>query len=299
MSGHVDGRLDRDLAAHGQLAERGAPGRGRPAAAARCRARASAARRRSRGPGAARRRWSRRRGAGSSASCLRARPRSMVSRTSRCCGPSWMSRSSRRSEAASAARAASRPPSTRRTSCWSSARLLEQHVREAAVQGRREPHHQRQGDQRDGTDDQVEHDLGVPALAEAEQLGERGVARPGRRGSSAARTSRSGRRPPPPTTPPRARRRRVPVTSPTRHQTHVEPGLRVAQRQQRLAPEAVLGPGAEVRRRRGRLAEHAAQPDPLEPGEAAGHHDGHPEQQHARRPGRRARRRARGRRRRG
>ena len=60
---------------------------------------------------------------GSWSSCLPARPRSMLSRTSRCCGPSWMSRSSRRSESASAIRAASRPPSTRRTSCWSSARL--------------------------------------------------------------------------------------------------------------------------------------------------------------------------------
>ena len=52
-----------------------------------------------------------------------ARPRSMVSRTRRCCGPSWMSRSSRRSDSASAIRAASRLSCTRATSVCSSARL--------------------------------------------------------------------------------------------------------------------------------------------------------------------------------
>ena len=48
----------------------------------------------------------------------------------------------------------------------------EQQVGQAAVQAGREPHHQRQGDQGDRADDQVEHDLGVPAVAEAEQLGQ-------------------------------------------------------------------------------------------------------------------------------
>ena len=59
---------------------------------------------------------------GSFSSWVRARPRSIESRTSRCCGPSWMSRSRRRSDSASAARPAARPASERRTSCWSSAR---------------------------------------------------------------------------------------------------------------------------------------------------------------------------------
>ena len=63
-------------------------------------------------------------GRGRPSKCCWARPSSIARWTSRCCGPSWMSRSRRRSAAASAWRAASRPPSTRWTCSWSSARLL-------------------------------------------------------------------------------------------------------------------------------------------------------------------------------
>ncbi len=116
-------------------------------------------------------------------------------------------------------RAASRPPSTRRTSCWSSARLLSStwaRLPCSAAANRTTSGRVTQGDR---TDHEVEHDLGVPALAEAEQLGEAWCSRRGRRGSSAARTSRSGRRPAAAHQATASENATVPVTSPTRHQT--------------------------------------------------------------------------------
>src|SRR5439155_14843097 len=62
--------------------------------------------------------------AGSVSSCWRARPRSMASRASRCCGPSWMSRSSRRSAVASAETAESRCSDSSVTCCCISATPL-------------------------------------------------------------------------------------------------------------------------------------------------------------------------------
>ena len=202
------GRARRCAASTGHLARaqsaRRAPrrGRGRPAAAGRCRARASAARRRSRGPGAAPRRWSRRRARGPPPAGGGRGRGPCVSRTSRCCGPSWMSRSSRRSDAASAI-------AGRVAAALDPAYLLLELG--AAAQQHRAPGCRAAAAANRTTSGRVSsatapitrlsHDLGVPALAEAEQLGQALVLVGVGRGSSAARTSRSGRRPPPPTRP--------------------------------------------------------------------------------------------------
>ena len=63
-------------------------------------------------------------------------------------------------------------PDTRATSVCSSARLAQQHRGEAGVDRGGEPHHQRQGDQRDGPDREVGHALRRTPVAEPEQVGE-------------------------------------------------------------------------------------------------------------------------------
>ena len=80
--------------------------RGRPGSAGRCRGTAPAAPPVSPAPGPSRRARASRTASGLRSRLCCARPSSIASRTSRCCGPSWMSRSSRRRAAASADTAA-------------------------------------------------------------------------------------------------------------------------------------------------------------------------------------------------
>ena len=109
---------------------------------------------------------------GSWSSCARARPRSIDSRTSRCWGPSWMSRSSRRSDSASAARPAARPASERRTSCWSSARPHSRSRASVECSSGGRAQGQRQRDQGEHADRADHQDVGLLAGAEAEQRGQ-------------------------------------------------------------------------------------------------------------------------------
>ncbi len=172
-----------------------------------------------------------------------------------------------------------RPPSTRRTSCWSSARLLRSRCARPPCRAAANRDDERQRDQRDRADDQHQQALRVAAVTEAGAARDGDVvvrvvgdpALPEPVGQPA-----EGQRPPRERQGERDRAGHQPDEAPQ----HVEPRLRVAQRGQRLAPEGGALGRAEVRRGRGRLAEHPAQPHPLEPREAAGHHHRDPEQQH-------------------
>ena len=170
LGGQVDGQVDRD----GERAAIAARAAARPRSARtggampRDRARSSSSVSRARpaaSPSVARA------ASGSRSSCRWARARSMSSRTSCCCGPSWMSRSSRRSATASAATAALRPSVSRPSSAWRGRPGGEQRPPELRPAAGR-PRGRRSGRRtaKTSADDGVEQDPPAGRALEAEQL---------------------------------------------------------------------------------------------------------------------------------
>ncbi len=156
----VDLDDDRHRAAR-RRATRGRPrGRGPAGSAGRTRGTARAARRAPRGPGRAPRRRAPSPARGRARAGARSVARSICSRTSRCCGPSWMSRSRRRSDASSACTAAPRDAASSATSTLErlGAPGAEHAPGDHVVQEREPAEHERQR----GEEDQAEQDLEDP-----------------------------------------------------------------------------------------------------------------------------------------
>ena len=216
---------------------------------------------------------------GSCSSWRLARPRSMVRRTRRCWGPSWMSRSSRRSDSASAWRAASRPTSTRATSSWSSARLLSRAIArlECRTAAKR-----------------TTHGSVTSRAAPMVRLSRLSATRPSPSPSSSARPVSSSLKGMkrcqnqyvrPPTAPVHHTRVSTnatrPVTKPAIVQTTSSHDCGSRSGVSIRLQKPVVGPGAQVARARHLAAQHGPDPVALEPGEAARDVDAERQQQHA------------------